>query len=63
MADEDNGNVTTPEAMANGADNQPQIGVIQQYVKDLSVENPILPTLQQSQVAKLFGNIWMLWKH
>ncbi len=47
MAEEENGNVTTPEAMANGADNQPQIGVIQQYVKDLSVENPNAPDVYQ----------------
>jgi preprotein translocase subunit SecB len=47
MADEDNGNVTTPETMANGADNQPQIGVLSQYVKDLSVENPNAPDVYQ----------------
>ncbi|GAB5487407.1 MAG: protein-export chaperone SecB [Parasphingorhabdus sp.] len=47
MADEDNGNVTTPGAMANGADNQPQIGVLSQYVKDLSVENPNAPDVYQ----------------
>lgn len=28
---------------ANGADNQPTAGVIQQYIKDLSVENPNAP--------------------
>ena len=29
---EENGNVTTPDPAANGADNQPQIGVISQYI-------------------------------
>ncbi|MBF6601770.1 MAG: protein-export chaperone SecB [Sphingorhabdus sp.] len=46
MVDE-NGNVTTPDPAANGADNQPQIGVISQYVKDLSVENPNAPDVYQ----------------
>ena len=38
----ESGNVTSSniDPAANGADNQPQIGVISQYVKDLSVENP-----------------------
>lgn len=47
MAEEDNGNVTTPESAANGADTQPQIGVLSQYVKDLSVENPNAPDVYQ----------------
>ncbi|MGI9360015.1 MAG: protein-export chaperone SecB [Parasphingorhabdus sp.] len=46
MVDE-NGNVTTPDPAANGADTQPQIGVISQYVKDLSVENPNAPDVYQ----------------
>ncbi|HEY9091397.1 protein-export chaperone SecB [Parasphingorhabdus sp.] len=46
MVDE-NGNVTTPDPAANGADNQPQIGIISQYVKDLSVENPNAPDVYQ----------------
>lgn len=35
----------TPDAAdtANGSDNLPQVGVLQQYVKDLSVENPNAP--------------------
>lgn len=41
------GNVTTPDPLANGADNAPQIGVISQYVKDLSVENPSAPDVYQ----------------
>jgi len=36
---------TTP----NGADNQPQIGLIAQYVKDLSFENPNSPGVYQWQ--------------
>lgn len=44
---EENGNVTTPDPVANGADNQPQIGVISQYIKDLSVENPNAPDVYQ----------------
>lgn len=44
---EENGNVTTPDPVANGADSQPQIGVISQYIKDLSVENPNAPDVYQ----------------
>ncbi len=47
MADEENGNITSPGAAANGADNEPQIGVLSQYVKDLSVENPNAPDVYQ----------------
>ena len=32
-----------PGAGANGADNQPVAGIVSQYVKDLSVENPKAP--------------------
>ena len=44
----DQGDVLTdlnadPAAGANGADNQPSAGVISQYIKDLSVENPNAP--------------------
>ncbi|SIN59948.1 protein translocase subunit secB [Parasphingorhabdus marina DSM 22363] len=46
MVDE-NGNVTTPDPATNGADSGPQIGVISQYVKDLSVENPNAPDVYQ----------------
>ena len=50
MADE--GDILTdinPDANnnANGADNQPQVGLISQYVKDLSVENPNAPKCYQ----------------
>ena len=44
MADE--GDVLTdlnPQAGGNGADNGPVAGIISQYVKDLSVENPKAP--------------------
>lgn len=35
--------VTDP--MANGADDTPQVGLLAQYVKDLSFENPNAPTV------------------
>ena len=38
-----------PETLANGQDNQPQAGVISQYVKDLSFENPNAPAVYQWQ--------------
>lgn len=38
------------EALANGADNMPQIAIISQYVKDLSFENPNSPAVYQWQV-------------
>lgn len=37
------------EPLANGADNQPAIGLIAQYVKDLSFENPNAPDVYQWQ--------------
>jgi preprotein translocase subunit SecB len=40
-----------PEALGNGADNQPVAGIISQYVKDLSVENPNAPACFQWQSA------------
>ena len=41
-------------AGANGADNQPSAGLISQYVKDLSVENPNAPqSLQWADSPKL----------
>lgn len=33
----------------NGSDNQPQVGLISQYVKDLSFENPNAPAVYQWQ--------------
>lgn len=52
MADE--GDVLTdlnldPAASGNGADNQPVAGILSQYVKDLSVENPNAPACFQWQ--------------
>jgi len=38
------------EPLANGADTAPQIGMISQYVKDLSFENPNAPAVYQMQV-------------
>ncbi len=45
MDEQDNGG----EAMANGADTTPVAGIISQYVKDLSFENPNAPGIYQSQ--------------
>ncbi|BDI62020.1 protein-export chaperone SecB [Qipengyuania nanhaisediminis] len=46
LTDLDNQN-PDPNAGANGADNQPAAGIITQYVKDLSVENPNSPEVFQ----------------
>ena len=48
MADE--GNVITdlnPDPAANGADDGPAAGIISQYIKDMSVENPNAPQCYQ----------------
>lgn len=37
------------EQFANGEDNQPQVGIISQYIKDLSFENPNSPAVYQWQ--------------
>ena len=37
------------ETLTNGEDNLPQVGVISQYVKDLSFENPNSPAVYQWQ--------------
>jgi len=42
MAEED-GNVTAKDLGGNGADSGPQVGMLSQYVKDLSIENPNAP--------------------
>lgn len=45
-------NADTPEtgaALPNGEDTMPQVGVISQYVKDLSFENPNAPAVYQWQ--------------
>ncbi|MFV0622700.1 protein-export chaperone SecB [Sphingomonas sp. ac-8] len=46
--DEQN-DAATGEPFANGADTQPQVGVLSQYVKDLSFENPNAPAIYQAQ--------------
>ena len=38
-----------PEQQTNGEDNSPQVGIISQYVKDLSFENPNAPAVYQWQ--------------
>ncbi|MCH4152265.1 MAG: protein-export chaperone SecB [Sphingobium sp.] len=45
MADE----ATSSEPLANGADTSPTIGLLTQYVKDLSFENPNAPAVYQWQ--------------
>ena len=48
MADE--GNIITdlnPDPAANGADDGPAAGIISQYIKDMSVENPNAPQCYQ----------------
>ncbi|RDE06829.1 protein-export chaperone SecB [Sphingomonas aracearum] len=47
MADETDG-INFAEPLANGADTAPAIGLISQYVKDLSFENPNAPAIYQS---------------
>ena len=47
MDDQDNG--ASGQPMANGTDNAPAAGMISQYVKDLSFENPNAPAIFQSQ--------------
>jgi preprotein translocase subunit SecB len=39
------------EFAANGADNGPAVGVLSQYVKDFSFENPNAPAIYQQQAA------------
>lgn len=48
MAQED-GTDTHGGALPNGADTQPQVALIAQYVKDLSFENPNAPAVYQWQ--------------
>ncbi|MBA3677989.1 MAG: protein-export chaperone SecB [Sphingosinicella sp.] len=46
---EEQGSEGTNEQIANGEDSLPQIGIISQYVKDLSFENPNSPAVYQWQ--------------
>ena len=48
MAEEE-GFAGLDQQVANGADEGPQVGMISQYVKDLSFENPNAPAIYQSQ--------------
>jgi preprotein translocase subunit SecB len=43
--------VENGETLANGADNSPAAGLISQYVKDFSFENPNAPAVYQMQAA------------
>lgn len=45
----DEGNVISDLNLGNGADSAPSAGIITQYVKDLSVENPNAPQCYQWQ--------------
>ena len=44
-------NSDASQPLANGADTGPAIGLISQYIKDLSFENPNAPAIFQSQAA------------
>ena len=46
---EDEGATTTNELASNGNDTLPQVGVLAQYVKDMSFENPNAPAVFQWQ--------------
>lgn len=46
---QDDGTDTQSGALPNGADTQPQVALIAQYVKDLSFENPNAPAVYQWQ--------------
>jgi len=48
MADTD-ANDTNDQPLANGADTSPQVGILAQYVKDLSFENPNAPSSFQME--------------
>ena len=47
--DDHNDAGATGTAQGNGADTMPSIGIISQYVKDLSFENPTSPAIYQNQ--------------
>ncbi|MEQ5789232.1 protein-export chaperone SecB [Erythrobacter sp. NFXS35] len=47
LTDLDNSGAGAGDGKPNGADTQPAIGLITQYVKDLSVENPNAPDVYQ----------------
>jgi len=51
MSEQDDGIITGTEPLPNGADTTPAAGLISQYVKDLSFENPNAPAIFQIQAA------------
>ena len=51
MSDQARGGDQAGQPAANGADTAPAAGMISQYVKDLSFENPRAPAIFQSQNA------------
>lgn len=51
MADEGNSSIQNLDLAPNGEDSAPAAGIISQYVKDLSVENPNAPECFQWQDA------------
>lgn len=54
MAEQDNAAMNAGEPAPNGADTAPAVGVISQYVKDLSFENPNSPAIYQQQGQPAF---------
>ena len=51
MADETSSDLNNPALQPNGEDTSPAIGLISQYVKDMSFENPNAPAVYQWQSA------------
>ncbi|WP_010185302.1 protein-export chaperone SecB [Sphingomonas sp. PAMC 26605] len=54
MSEQDDGFISTQsggEPLANGADTTPAAGLISQYVKDFSFENPNAPAIYQNPTA------------
>ena len=47
MDEQDDGIITSTEPLPNGADTAPAVGLLSQYVKDLSFENPNAPAIYQ----------------
>ncbi|MES2042823.1 MAG: protein-export chaperone SecB [Pseudomonadota bacterium] len=48
MSEQDDGIITRNEPVANGEDTAPAAGLISQYVKDFSFENPNAPAIYQN---------------
>ena len=51
MAEETSSDLNNPALQPNGEDTSPAIGLISQYVKDMSFENPNAPAVYQWQSA------------